>query len=60
MAQQEFLREIEARQIAEETALIDHLVQTFPFELAPKPDAQYILRSEAVLNLIRGAGSRNI
>lgn len=59
MAQREFSREIEARQIAEEAALIDHLVQTFPFELGPKPDAPFSLRSEAVLNWMRTVGSRS-
>jgi len=55
MAQEQSLREDEARQIAAETAMIDHLVHIFPFDQAAMTASPYILRSEDVFNRIRGA-----
>jgi hypothetical protein len=57
MVQQHSLREDEARQIAEETAVIDHLVRIFPFDQAARTAAPYILCSEAVFNRIRSASN---
>lgn len=57
MAQQHSLRDDEARQITEETAVIDHLVQIFPFDQAARTAIPYILRSEAVFNRIRSSGN---
>jgi hypothetical protein len=57
MAQQHSLRDDEARQIAEETAVIDHLVQIFPFDQTARIAVPYILCSESVFNRIRSSGN---
>jgi hypothetical protein len=59
MAQQQPLHEDEARQIIGETAVIDHLVQTFHSDQVARPAAPYCLSSEAVFNRIRSAHSSN-
>ncbi len=57
MAQQQSLREDEARQISEETAVIEHLVHIFhPDRLART--APYCLCSKPVFERIRRADSR--
>jgi hypothetical protein len=55
MARQQSLREDEARQIAEEMAVIDHLVQTFHSDPSARAATPYCLRSDAVFNRIRSA-----